>query len=180
MLKYLAWKELLIEPIKNPIYLCFIALVWEILCVLWWPSQLFLPILPCPFVVFLLSSSPVITFSHLQSFPINMSPAALKSNCYGDIFCDTCSKHEACWAARRTEGGLSGMAGLASITMPIETAAQSSVLHSQIRPLDKKALQLDPTHYNGGEKIRYVTHNPWQCAPVKYFTFGLWFNSVCC
>lgn len=132
------------------------------------------------FVVFLLSSSLVITFPHLQSFPINMSPAALKSNCYGDIFCDTCSKHDACWAARRTEGGLSGMAGLASITMSIETAAQSSVLHSQIRPLDKKALQLDPTHYNGGVKIRYVTHNPWQCAPVKYFTFSLWFNSLCC
>lgn len=89
-----------------------------------------------------------------------MSPAVLKSNGYGNIFSDTCSKHEACWAAGRTEGGLSGMAGLASITMPIETAAQSSALHSQIRPPDKEALQLDPIHYNGGEKTRYMTNNP--------------------
>lgn len=89
-----------------------------------------------------------------------MSPAALKSNSYGNIFSDTCSKHEACWAAGRTEGGLSGMAGLASITMPMETAAQSSALHSQIRPPDKGALQLDPTHYNGGGETRYVTNNP--------------------
>lgn len=88
-----------------------------------------------------------------------MSPAALKSNGYGNIFSDTCSKHEACRAAGRTEGGLSGMAGLASITMPIETAAQSSALHSQIRPRDKETLQPDPT-LNGGEKTRYMTNNP--------------------
>lgn len=86
-----------------------------------------------------------------------MSPAALKSNGYGDIFSDTCSKHEACWAAGRTEGGLSGMAGLASITMPIETAAQSSVLHSQIRPPDRAALQSDPTHHNGWDRTRDST-----------------------
>lgn len=79
-----------------------------------------------------------------------MSAAALKSNSHGNIFSDTCSKHEACWATGRTEGGLSGMAGLASVTMPIETAAQSPALHSLIRPPDKDALQLDPTHYNGG------------------------------
>lgn len=129
------------------------------------------------------SISPVISFPHLQSFPIrgaNMSPAALKSNSYWDIFSDTCSKHEACWAAGRTEGGLSGMAGLASITMPIETAAQSLALRSQIRPPDKEALQLDPTHYNEGEKTRYMTNNHWQFAPVKYFTFSLWVSSLCC
>lgn len=89
-----------------------------------------------------------------------MSPAALKSNSYGNIFSDTCSKHEGCWAAGRTEGGLSGMAGLASTAMPIEAAAQSLVLHSQIRPPDKEALQLDPTHYNREKKTRCMTNNP--------------------
>lgn len=89
-----------------------------------------------------------------------MSPAALKSNSYGNIFSDTCSKHEACWAAGRTEGGLSGMAGLASTAVPIEAAAQSLVLHSQIRPPDKEALQLDPTHYNREKKTRCMTNNP--------------------
>lgn len=114
----------------------------------------------CPFCLFsLLFSSVLIPCHHFSCIfshsPINMSPAALKSNCYGDIFCDTCSKHEACWAARRTEGGLSGMAGLASITMPIETAAQSSVLHSQIRPPDKKgsAARLHSLQWRGENRI---------------------------
>lgn len=86
---------------------------------------------------------------------MNMSPAALKSNCYGDIFRDTCSKSEAHWSARRTEGGLSGMAGLASITMPIETAAHSSVLQSQIRPPDKKgtAARLHSPQWRGENRI---------------------------
>lgn len=43
-----------------------------------------------------------------------------------------------------------------SITMPIETAAQSPVLHSQIRPPDRAALQLDPTHYNGWGRAETV------------------------
>lgn len=74
-----------------------------------------------------------------------MSPAALKSNGYGNIFPDTCGKHEACWAAGGTEEGLSGMAGPASITMPVETAAKSPAPHSQIRPPDKETLQLELT-----------------------------------
>lgn len=137
----------------------------------------------CLVPVWSVSLSFFITFPHLQSLPIrdaNMSPAALKSNGYGNIFCDTCSKHEACWAAGRTEGGLSGMAGLAATAMPIETAAQSLALHSQIRPPDKETLQLDPTHYNVAKKIRYMTNNPWQFAPVKCFTFSLSVSSVCC
>lgn len=52
--------------------------------------------------------------------------------------------------------GLSGKAGLPSITMPIETAAQSPMLHSQIRPPDRAALQLDPTHYNGCDRPETV------------------------
>lgn len=50
--------------------------------------------------------------------------------------------------AGRTGGGF--------ITMPIETAAQSPVLHSQIRPPDRAALQLDPTHYNGWGRAETV------------------------
>lgn len=69
---------------------------------------------------------------------MNMSPAALKSNCYGDIFLDTCSKSEARWSACRTEGGLSRMAGVASITMPIETAAELSVSEPDKAPGQKK------------------------------------------
>ena len=135
--------------------------------------QLLLLIPPCPYVAclhLLRHHFP----PHLQSFPIrgaNMSPAALKSNGYGDIFFDTCSKHEACWAAGRTEGGLSGMAGLASITMPIEKAAQSLALRSPIRPPDKEELQQDPTQYNG--RVVNVANNPWQFALVRYFTFSL-------
>ena len=81
-----------------------------------------------------------------------MSPAAPKSNGYGNIFCDTCSKHEACCAAEGTQGGLSGMAGLASNAMPVQPAAHNSVLLSQIRPPDKEAAQLEHTQCNGGEK----------------------------
>lgn len=109
------------------------------------------------------SSFPVITFLHLQSFPIkgaNKTPAALDSESYEDIFSDTCSKREACWAAGRTEGGLSGMAGHPSITVPTETAAQSPVLHSQIRPEDKEALQPDHTLTIEGRKTRHVTDDP--------------------
>lgn len=62
------------------------------------------------------------------------------------------------------------MAGLASITMPIETAAQSSVLQSQIRPPDKKSTAARLyTGHNGEERIGYETLKPSQCAPVKYF-----------
>ena len=50
---------------------------------------------------------------------------------------------------REQRGGLSAKAGLASITMPIETAAQSPALLGQIRPPDRATLQLDTTHYNG-------------------------------
>lgn len=88
-----------------------------------------------------------------------MSPAVLKSNGYGNIFCDTCSKHEACLAAGENRGGLSRMAGLASSAMPIETAAHSSVLHSQIKPPDKEVLHLENTQYNG-EKKKKLTNNP--------------------
>lgn len=65
------------------------------------------------------------------------------------------AKNEACRSARRTEGGLSGMAGLASITMPIETAAQSSVLHGQIRPPDRKgsAARLHSPQWRGENRI---------------------------
>lgn len=35
-------------------------------------------------------------------------------------------------------------------------AAQSPVLHSQIRPPDRAALQLDPTHYNGWGRAETV------------------------
>ncbi len=52
--------------------------------------------------------------------------------------------------------GLSGKAGLPSITMPIETAAQSHALQSQIRPPDRVGKQLDPTHYNGGDRPETV------------------------
>lgn len=55
--------------------------------------------------------------------------------------------------------GLSGKAGLPSITMPIETAAQSSALHSQIRPPDRAAQQWDPFYYNGWDQTQYVTDN---------------------
>lgn len=65
------------------------------------------------------------------------------------------------------------MAGLASITVPMETAALSPALHSQIRPPDKEVMQLDLTHYNGGGKTRCMTNNSGQFAPVKYFTFSL-------
>lgn len=90
-----------------------------------------------------------------------MSPAdEFMSNGCGSIFWDACSKQEAQRGCRGEQReGLSGQAGLPSITMPIETAAQSLALHSPIRPPDKEALQLDPTQYNGGEKTRYVTNN---------------------
>lgn len=52
--------------------------------------------------------------------------------------------------------GLSGQAGLLSITMPIETAAQGPVLLGQIRPPDRAALESDPTHRSGGDR-QYVT-----------------------
>lgn len=52
--------------------------------------------------------------------------------------------------------GLSEKTGPPSITMPIETAAQSTALRSQIRPPDRAALQLDPTHHNGWSRAETV------------------------
>lgn len=55
--------------------------------------------------------------------------------------------------------GLSGKAGLPSITMPIETAAQSSALHSQIRPPDRAARSSETplSTMDGTDKTQYVT-----------------------
>lgn len=51
--------------------------------------------------------------------------------------------------------------------MPIETAAQSPVLHSQIRPPDRAALQLDPTHYNGWGRAETVRDQQlWQSSTI--------------
>ncbi|KAK5864549.1 hypothetical protein PBY51_015785 [Eleginops maclovinus] len=47
--------------------------------------------------------------------------------------------------------GLSPKAGLASVTMPIQTAAQSLALLGQIRPPDRAAPQLDPTQQWTGQ-----------------------------
>lgn len=55
-------------------------------------------------------------------------------------------------AANKRQGeqreGLSGKAGLPTITVPIKTAEQSPSLNNQIRPADRAAPQLDPTHSN--------------------------------
>ncbi|KAK5924809.1 hypothetical protein CgunFtcFv8_017390 [Champsocephalus gunnari] len=85
----------------------------------------------------------------------NLSPAAdvLMSMVVGTFSRTPGAK----WNPDRQQGeqrrGLSAKAGLSSITMPIETAAQtaaqSPALLGQIRPPDRAALQLDPTHYNG-------------------------------
>lgn len=48
--------------------------------------------------------------------------------------------------------GLSGTAGLPSITMPIETAAPSPALRSQIRPPDRAAQRRGPSLHNGWDR----------------------------
>lgn len=113
---------------------------------------------------------------HRLSSPVmevHLSPAdEFMSNGCGSIFWDACSKQEAQRGCRGEQReGLSGQAGLPSITMPIETAAQSSVLHSQIRPPDRAALQSDPTHHNGWDRTRDSTWPTTLKHPPSPITF---------
>lgn len=102
------------------------------------------------------------------------TPSFILSSCGGSLVTSRCVHVQWLWdflmlAANKWQGeqrdGLSGKAGLPTITVPVKTAEQSPLLNNQIRIPDRPALQLDPTHWNKWDRPETVHDRPILFSP---------------